>query len=204
MAAAVAVLGAGAYLAHAIYAQPPKAPPRNPTAEEDYALGLDRPEVLLMQNAQVAGMIAPQYQAATVRKPWNTGSAAPYYIHRPGQSHLDSPVTQLYTQILNATYHNRQDFQEQFAASRQQYARKSAQPVYTGFTDEMCITDSASGKKRYTQHMQWSWLPSNPTDSDFNDAALMAKAVPPDPLLFTPDANFATAPGLPFRYQPQE
>ena len=199
---AVAVLGAGAYLASALFAQPPHSRKVNPSPEEEFEAALMRPEEMQFKNAQYAGMWRPPYQSVTTRLPWGQGGNAPYYVHRPGQSHLDSPVTQLYTQLINATAHQRKDFQEQLVASRQQYSRPRASAIYQGFSNEMKLPDNVSGGMRQTQHMNWSWMPKDPTDSDFNDAALLAKVLPPDPLLFTPEADFATAPGLSFRYAP--
>ena len=43
-------------------------------------------------------------------------------------------------------------------------------------------------------------MPRNPTDSDWNEAGLIAKQLPPNPQLFTPDAYYYTNPGQNFRY----
>lgn len=194
-------LGGSALLAHALMG-PGSAPKVDPTPAEELDGTLLPQEELFMKDALEVGVIAPHFQSNTARVPWNTGSSAPYYVYQPGDTHLNRPWERTFEQIYNAVYHNRKDFEEAMHANRPQYARASRQPIWTGFTDEMTRVDYYTGDSASTQHMGWSWLGNNPTDADFNDAALLAKALPPDPTLFTPTADFATAPGLPFRYAP--
>jgi len=56
------------------------------------------------------------------------------------------------------------------------------------------------GKKVVSDIGLYKWVPRSPHDSDYSYAVGMAKHVARDPLLFTPDAYYPTAPGLPFRY----
>lgn len=193
-----AVLGAGTLLANNLFkrSDPPQI---EHSPEEEFADALDSPEKLLMDNARHTGILAPPFGSATTRVPWDMMNP-PYYVYQPGVSHLERPMERTFEQYFNALHHNRKDFETAVARNRQQIARRRPQPIYTGFTPEMTAFDSVTGDKMQTQHMQWTWMPNNPTDSQYNDAALLAKALPADPLLFTPDANFMTAPGLPFRY----
>ena len=174
-------------------------PSEETSVDNTASLGSLTPEEIFFLNAQVAGTVTPNHQASASRIPWRDGAGMPYFVHQPGQSNMDSPVTDTYTQILNAHFLDRKDFEETFQASRPQYARTKGMPPYMGFTGDMKLK-GPRGEVYSTQHMNWSWLPTNPTDSDWNDAGLLAKALPPDPLLFTPNADFATAPGLDFRY----
>lgn len=172
-----------------------------PTEDEEIQMNLDVPEELFMDTALQAGIIAPSFGSATARVPWDVNNP-PYYVFQPGVDHLERPIERTYEQYFNALHHNRKDFEEAVSRNRQQVARRRPQPIYTGFTPEMTAYDSVTGDKMQTQHMEWSWMPNDATDSEVNDAALLAKALPSDPLLYTADANFYTAPGLPFRYAP--
>ncbi len=198
MASAVLYLGGSALLAHHLLGKvAPK--PVDQSEEEEFDNALDVPEELFMKQSRDYGIIAPHYGSATARVPWDMQNP-PYYVFQPGVSHLERPVERIYEQYYNAAYHNRKDFEEAVSRNRPQMARDRPQPIYTGFTPEMTAYDRVTGDKMQTQHMAWSWMPDNPTDSEFNDAALLAKALPADPLLFTPDANFMTAPGQSFRH----
>ena len=202
MLAPLAIVG-GAVAAYQLFGKPAPGRPVVPSAKHEFDDKLEDIDEMWMHNAREWGIVAPSIQFETSRVPWGSGgSGMPYYIHRPGESHMDSPVTDTYQQIVNALSHNREDFIRAFAANRPQMARKSAAPAYNGFTDEMTLFGD-DGTRYTTQHMNWSWLPKDPSDSDYNDVAgLMAKAAPPDPALFTPTADFMTAPGVGFRYVP--
>ena len=165
--------------------------------EDDNALMM--PEELAMHNALQCGIIAPPYQTTTTRVPWDPNNA-PYYAYQPGVSHMERPLSRCYEQYYNGIHHNRKDFEEAVSRNRPVYQVKRGQAIYTGFTNEMTAYDKVTGDKMQTQHMDWTWMPKNPTDREHNHAALMAKALPSDPALFTPNNNFATAPGMDFRY----
>ena len=194
------VIAAGAYLMHQYVNQP--------TGKEGpYALDrqteLDRlatePEQLWMLEYQVNGAPVPNANAPSSRLPVTIEDGT-YFMHKPGVSNMENPVTNTYVQLLNRAYLGRKDFEQSRMAARPQYPRKTAQPLYSGFTDEIRYKDKLSGEVLSTGFQQMSWLPRDPTDSDYNDAALLTKVVPPNPLLFTPDANFATAPNVDWRY----
>jgi hypothetical protein len=121
----------------------------------------------------------------------------PYHMHRAGDLHQSDPCATTYQLIANAIDHNRIDFEAAMQGNRPVYQQKSAQAVYNGFTPEM---SNPANPSQHTQHMQWGWLPKNPTDSDYSDAGAIAKILPPLPELFTPDAYFPTAAGQSFRY----
>ena len=202
MAATAALyLGGSLFLADALLN---KVPPRhiNQSDREECEQQLMKTESLLMDNARQCGILAPPFQSATTRVPWDDRNP-PYYVYQPGVSHLERPMERTYEQYFNAIHHNRKDFEEAVERNRQQFARKRGQPIYTGFTGEMTSYDRVTGDRMQTQHMQWAWMPTQPTDSERNDAALLAKMLPADPTLFTPEANFMTAAGEPFRHAPK-
>ena len=184
---------AGAFVLQRLVAQPSV---ESPHPEGDESLDVDR---MWEYEASVNGMQAPWYGASSTFIPYKKGSAAPYFVHQPGDSPMDSPVTNIHRQILNAKFVDRADFELGFKSSYPQWHRKSAVPIYTGFTDELVVT-TEQGERLSTGFINFSWLPSNPTDADYNDAAVMAKVAPPDPRLFAPTADFASAPGVDWRY----
>lgn len=167
-----------------------------PQPFDDTSLDIDS---LWEYEASVNGMPAPWYGASSARIPYKKGGGAPIFVHQPGDSPMDAPVTNTHRQILNARFVDRQDFEMAFRHNLPQWHRKSAVPLYTGFTDELKLR-TVDGEELSTGFVNFSWLPSNPTDSDYNDAAVMAKVAPPNPALFAPEANFATAPGVDWRY----
>lgn len=191
------ILGGAVALASSLYRGPAQVEDIRETDNDMYARGmLDTPEEFLFKQSKLYGIWAPQYQHAAARVPWDTRNP-PYTVARYGATTDEGVPSDVYQAYVNAKGHQRKDAMEQIASTRQAIARSSGQPIWTGFTAE--ISNPADRRQR-TQHMQWSWLPRAPADSDFADAAALAKAVPPNPNLFTPDAWFATAPGLPFRY----
>ena len=191
---AIAVLGAGAWVMNSLM----KAPQRPVDASDDElrAQMPETPREFLMHEYRENGMLAPSFGAVSTRTPWNPANP-PYHIHRVGEHHMDNAMEEMFTLRANAQEHQREDWQEQFMKGRMEVARKTKQPLYCGFTREMSLAPDRS-----THQMGWSFLPALPTDQDYNDAAQMAKTIPKDPQLFTPDAYYATADGLPFRYAP--
>jgi hypothetical protein len=178
--------------------------PIKPTPEQEYHDKLEDVDRMWMHNASEYGVFAPTHRFETARLPWGSNpNSMPLFSHKTGQSHMDRPVTDTYQQLANGYAHYREDAEETFLANRPQMARRSHQPPYTGFTNEMTLR-GAQGETYSTQHMLWSWLPRDPTDSDMVDAVgLMSKAAPPNPLLFNPSADFLAAPGVGFRYSAQ-
>lgn len=191
---ALAVLGGGVWLAKSLLDAPQR--PVNPTRAELREQMPETPREFLMHEFRENGMIAPNFASSTNRVPWDPLNP-PYHIHRVGEHHMDNPMEECFTLRTNGLEHNRLDWQEQFVKGRMNVARKTKQPLYNGFSDEMALAPD-----RRTQHMGWNFLPALPTDQDYNDAAQLAKAIPKDPQLFTPDAFYPTASGLPFRYAP--
>jgi hypothetical protein len=187
------VIAAAAFGLHKAMTSAPLEPSQR---VEDNSLNV---EDLWEYEAAVRGMPAPAYGASSTLLPYKKNGAAPFFVHQPGESTLDKPITNTHRQILNARYVDRVDFETAMNANLPQWHRKSAVPVYTGFTDELTVT-TLSGERLSTGFVNFSWLPSQPTDSDYNDAAVMAKIVPPVPALFAPEADFATAPGVDWRY----
>lgn len=191
------MLGAGVMIAEALYAGPDQ-PKR--LAENDQEL-LDRgfletPAEFLLKQTKLYGHWAPSFNMATARVPWDPANP-PFTVQRYGSCSGQVTPSDIHQAYVNAKEHQRRDAMEQMATGITTIARQSGQPIWGGFTPE--VHDIAN-KNMKTQHMQWVWLPRGPTDSDFADAAAMSKAIPANPLLWTPDAWFATAPGLPFRY----
>jgi len=154
---------------------------------------------LFFTEAQLNGTIAPTYGAGANRLPFKKGRGEPFFAHIPGRSSADSPVTNTYIQLENANHLSRVDFEQSRAANRPTYMRDRSFPVWTTFTPELNVV--ANGNEHLsTGFVNWSYLPLNPTDSDYNDAGVLSKVVPADPLLFTPYANFISAPGVGWRY----
>lgn len=169
------------------------------TLQADDVTGIESqgaPEDWLMREARVRGIIAPQFQSTAARVPWDPAKP-PYHMHRAGDLHQSDPLETTYQLITNALGHRRIDFEAAMAGNRPVYQQKTAQAIYNGFTEELSNPSDPAAR---TMHMQWGWLPKRPTDSDYSDAGAIAKALPPDPMLFTPDSYFPTASGMPFRY----
>lgn len=188
------LLGAAVYLARDMWKPPQKS--IDPSDAENDAQMLQRPDQFLMSQLQTSAMIYPSFQFAPTRVPWDV-NMAPYYITRRGEQPGDITPDKMRQTYINAQEHYRKDYEEAVASGQQQFVTKSAQPLYRGFTPE--VHNIADPSMR-TQNMKWAWLIAGPTDADVRDAGALARRVPPNPLLFTPDAYFATAPGLPFRY----
>jgi hypothetical protein len=192
------LLGAGVWLANALISSPIK---NVDMTKEEYDVNMiENPRDFLMHQMREAGAIAPSYNHVPARVPWDSVSP-PYYIKKHGGTHLDNPTENYYTLWTNSFMHQLADVTEAFARNRPSFARQHGGAIWNAFNMELYQKD-IDGPYRGTGNQGFFWLPKNPADQDYNDAAALAKALPPDPLLFTPDAYFATAPGLPFRYAP--
>jgi len=193
----LAVLGAGAYLASSMFAN--EKTPVTLTPEQERERMLESPADLFMHEFRERGAIRPRFGAQVARNPWDPAHP-PYYTSQtaPGGPNV-APTERLYQVIVNASEHERHDLAQELHSNYAHYARKTAVPVWTAFSREVGVPDTDGGvRSTYSQGFQW--LPPNPTDSDWNEAALLAKQLPGDPQLFTPDATYMTAPGLAFRY----
>ncbi len=193
----LAVLGAGAYLATSLFANTPVKVA--PTQAELAAEMLETPAALFMHEYRVRGAIAPYASSVAARLPWDQNHA-PYYIAQTATGGPNQhPTERVYKSLINASEHERIDLAQEFSAARPHYARRRGQAIWTAFDSELRVRDT-DGSTRSTERQGFSWMPPNPTDSDWNEAALLAKALPGDPRLFTPDSNFMSAPGLTWRY----
>jgi len=116
-------------------------------------------------------------------------------------SYLDAPMKRIREEKAAELIQDQDDFQESMKRNVTINMRNSAQPLYMGFTPEMRSIDRVTGKVLATDFIKTQWLAPNATDSDFANAAAMAKAIPRDPDLFTPSSDYFTAYGEAFRYQ---
>lgn len=193
----LAVIGGGVYLLGSLVA---KGEPLSSELGDHKRNIFDDTHDFQMEEARVHGTIAPQYMNVPNRRPWHL-SSAPYFLDSVGPMDVESnddPVSTLYTRIANARVHEAKDIAEQMIAARNPYARKAGAAWYTGFTPEMELV--RDGERVSTNIGPNQWLPKSPTDSDYVYAAHMHKVLPRDPLLFTGDAHYPNAAGLPFRY----
>jgi hypothetical protein len=193
----LAVLGAGAALAVALFTE--QTVQVAPTDAQLRQHVLEDPASLFMHEYRERGAIAPSHSSVANRLPWDQNHP-PYYIAQTATGGPNQhPTERVYKSLVNATEHERKDIAQEFYSARPHYARKRGQAIWTAFTREISVTDE-DGALRSTDRQGFQWMPPNPTDSDWNEAALIAKALPGDPTLFTPDAAFMTAPGLSWRY----
>ncbi len=193
----LAALGVGVYLARSLYTGAPVKLEKTPA--EEFATIIERPYDLNMHEMSQLGAIMPRTGATRARVPWNK-NFPPYYI-APDIEHgsMDAPTHRLYTLLANAQEHERLTTMEEVARNRRHFARDRGVPLWTAFTRELEVPQ-ADGSVHTTNQLGFQWMPRNPTDSDWNEAGLIGKALPPMPVLFTPDAVFMTAPGQPFRH----
>lgn len=197
MAEVILILGAGAYLASGLF----KGTLSNldePTQDEPHHL-LEPLREMLLHEGRENGIVAPVYQNNAARLPWSMTQPPAYVWASDSAGPTDLALENSYNLFANRLMHNTLDVQEQIRRGRNYTLSKRCMPVYTGFTQEMSLTDT-DGERRYTNIGAYQWLPPTPTDRDYTNAAALAKVLPPDPLLFTPDSNYMTAPGLPWRY----
>lgn len=156
------------------------------------------PYELAYTEASTLGAIVPKYGSTRAQVPWDA-AFPPYYMQRDvPEGPANYSLSRTYALFANADEHERLAVAEEAVRGRQHYARKTYAPLYTAFTNELVAMD-ADGSMRRTEQLGFPWLPRNPTDSDWNEAGLVAKALPPNPTLFTPDAYYMTNSGMPFR-----
>jgi len=183
------VLGAGVTLANALVNRKDPQPDLGATDRL-----IEAPRDLFEHEFRERGAIALGHAPLRGRMPWDE-SLPPYYIaQQVPNGPTDAPVTRLHNVMLNAYDHRRREIEEEFQAHRMNVARKRSQPIWTAFTDELHLDG------RSTNQVGFRWLPPDPTDSDWNEAALLARALPPNPDLYTPEGNYLTAPGVEWRY----
>lgn len=188
------VLGAGVYLASVFSDHGEK---RCLDEKLDANNVIEQPRELFMHQAREGGVVAPNHASVAGRVPFDVNNP-PYLIaRRDGPSHTENPTENLYSNIANALEHQRLDVEAEAAAARMPVARKRGGAIVTTFTRE--LSNPADPSMR-TGLINWSWMPPNPTDSDYQEAGALVQAIPPNPELFTPDAYYFTAPGQQFRH----
>jgi len=193
----LAVLAGGAYVASALFANQPVVVA--PTEAELNERMLEDPASLFMHEYRERGAIAPNGTSVAGRVPWDK-NFAPYYIAQTATGGPNQhPTERVYRSLVNASEHERHNIAQEFSSARPHYARRRGQKLWTAFNRELSVED-VDGTRRSTNSQGFSWMPPNPTDTDWNEAALFAKALPGDPRVYTPDATFMTAPGVTWRY----
>lgn len=193
-------LGAGVYLANGLFNPGPK-PKLDQSPEEMRRRMLESPYMLNLHEMRENGAIAPSFGATRGQMPWDP-NFPPYYIAESSIGGPNAnPTERIYHALANAAEHNRLEIAEEFRNHRDHYARRRGGAIWQAFNEELTLVDSdPTAPVRTTNHVGFQWLPPAPADSDWNEAALLARQLPPDPTLFTPDAVYMTASGLPFRY----
>jgi hypothetical protein len=196
----LAVLGLGAYLAKSLLDNGGQ-PLVDESKEEMQKTMLESPYEMNLHEMRTRGALAPSFGATRARMPWDP-SFPPYYIASTATGGPnESPTERIFHSLANAQEHERLDVAEQIMHHRPHYARKKGQAIWSAFNEELHLEDAdPSVPPRSTDHVGFQWMPPNPTDSDWNEAALLTRAMPPNPVLFTPDAYYMTAPGQPFRH----
>lgn len=190
-------IGAGVYLLRELTQGQRK--PIDPTDEFAAENSLETPEEFLRHQSRIYGLPAPQYGSPLFAPPWDVNNA-PDILEQTYNFPTDATPDGVRDVVINAYGHARKDWMAAAAKGLQVPARTGNGPLWIAFTPEL---HDNFRRNQVTQHQSWGWLPNDATDSDVMDAGRMAKAIPPNPLLYTPDAFFVTAPGLPYRYSNQ-
>lgn len=168
--------------------------------EEFYDKQPSPPEEFLYKELRRGGVIFPSWYDSAGRIPWDP-QRPPYTLY-PANSvtgdHMKDVTERIYGHYQNARWHERMDFEEQTSNDHEYFITKRGQPLPTSFTREL---HNPSDPNMTTDMINWSWLPPNPQDMDFVRAGELAKKIPRDPSLFTPESNFMAIPGLTWRYQ---
>jgi len=194
----IAVLAGGLYvLSRAMEKTVPSGIPLDPSAEALHANLRMTPAEFFKEEYIARGAQAPPYANQAYRLPW-TCTRPPYYVAHQVPCDVD-PVASAYTLLINGQDHVRREVAQDFDAAQTTWSRHRSGANWNAFTPEIPIQD-ADGSLRWTNRMGFQWLPKEPSDTDYQEAGMLAKALPGAPALFTPDATFMTAPGLDFRY----
>lgn len=170
--------------------------PIDPTDAQIEQLSIETPEQMLRHQSSIYGIPVLANGSPLFGVPWNVNNAPDVLTQRYAFPDEATPDAIRNIQI-NAMEHSRKDFIAAAAKGLQVPARTNKSPLWIAFTPEL---HAGNNTNRPTQHQSWGWLPNDAADSDFADASRLGKALPPNPLLYTPDAFFVAAPGLPFRY----
>ncbi len=195
----VAVLGAGTYLAESLYRYNLQQRPVMPTKEEEFELMLETPREFILHQARESGIVAPAFSTVAARRPWSE-SNPPYYVYGSDINEpMSNPTEKVYQLYANSLEHYRIDTEEEIERGRLHFSRKRGQAIWNAFTREITVPGYKDQPPRTTDHQGWMWMPPTPTDTDHNEAGAMGKMMPPDPLLFTPDAYYMTNSGVSWR-----
>lgn len=151
-----------------------------------------------VEEMRAVGGWAPFHAANRGQTPWPV-TMPPYYIAPDVHGVLDSPAERIRAALAIPGEHERSDVAEQALNGREHFARRGRAPIWTAFTREISVAD-VDGSRRSTDRLGFSWMPPDPTDSDWNEAGQIARALPGIDELMTPDATFLNVPGMNFRY----
>ena len=199
MADVALLLGAGVYVAANLM----KATPTAKVDANDSELSdsmLETPREFILHQARESGLIAPRYNSTASRVPWSTANPPNYVWNADDKGPMDQTLEKSRQVYANRMEHLREDVQEQLLRGRMFTMTKTTTPVWHAFTRDLRGVDASSGADWTTNLQGFMYMPPNPTDMDWTNAGAIGKIAPPNPTLFTPDANYMTAPGLPFRY----
>ena len=159
---------------------------------------IQTPAEFLRKEYRRAGMIVPGCGHVANRLPYNPANP-PYDIWKPSdpEDHKN-PSDRMYEYAIAAREHRRKDFEQTIEAGYQYFPQKRGGAIVSTFTREL---HNPSDPSQRTGFINFSWLPPNPSDADYTRAGELARRLPRDPSLFSPDSTFMNAPGLPFRYR---
>ena len=159
---------------------------------------MQTPEEFLRKEYKRAGMIAPVNGHVHQRLPWDPANP-PYDIWKPSDDEEHkNPSDRMYDYAVAAQEHYRKDYEQQLDAGYEYYIQRRGGAIVNTFTRELHNPNDPSMRTGFINH---SWLPPNPQDADYVRAGELARRLPRDPSLFSPDSTFMNAPGLPFRYR---
>lgn len=153
---------------------------------------------LKINEAREHGLIAPSFNSLNYRAPWTTISPSYGTLPQITGDCTDAPTERLYRILADSEEVHRRKIEEQLVHEQPTYALRRGQPLVTAFNHELHNPETG----RSTEFQNYSWVPPNPDDGDYHRAGVLAKQIPRDPMLFTPDAHYFTAPGLSWRYAP--
>lgn len=186
-----ALVGLGALVLGANYLVADKPNPRQaesatPTPLYDF----------LTQQYERYGALAPSGNSVWHKLPWSTHNPPDNVMVDMSRTATCLPTERFYARLALAQEDHRQLIEEQIACNQPVWATRRSQPIVTTYSNEI----HRPGTNDATEFNDYSFVPPSATDADYNRAGAMARALPRNPHLFTPESVYWTAPGLPFRY----
>lgn len=170
-----------------------------PDEEEEIMEQTNHDEFLYKQFRQ-NGMIAQKEYPNTGRLPF-TLEKGPFSVFNPRamtkDGHMENATQYGYDCMINLQRLKRIDAEEQIAGNEPMFIDKRGGAIPQLFTREIY---NPANPRQATSIVDWSWVPRNPTDSDFDRVGRLAKHVPLRPDRFAPDGAFMAAPGQQFRH----